>query len=126
MDMHMALKPRLTEKTYALSESRNVYVFDVPKDAQKLTVASAVASQFKVTVTAVNIANIQGKAKRSIRKGGRAVAGRDTATKKAYVTLKQGDHIPVFAAVEEAKAKSDKLEKASEKAAAKTAKKDNK
>ena len=59
----------------------------------------AVATQFEVTVTDVRITNIAGKLKRTVRKGGRAVTGRRSDVKKAYVTLKDGDSLPFFAAV---------------------------
>lgn len=104
MDKFMTLKPRLSEKTYALSQLRNTYVFDVPTDANKLEIANAVEAQFKVTVMTVNVANVKGKVKRTVRKGGRPVAGRRANGRKAYVTLKAGDSLPVFAAVEEANA----------------------
>jgi large subunit ribosomal protein L23 len=93
----MTLKSRVSEKTYGLSQMHNTYVFEVPKDANKLTVAQAVAAQFKVTVEDVNISNLKGKAKRTVRKGGRPVAGRDVDVKKAFVTLKAGDSLPIFA-----------------------------
>jgi large subunit ribosomal protein L23 len=101
MSKTLVLKPRVSEKAYGLSKERRTYVFDVPKDANKLTVAQAVTAQFNVTVEAVNIAVIKGKAKRTVRKGGRPVAGRQNDTKKAYVVLKEGDSLPVYAAQEE-------------------------
>jgi len=115
----LVLRPRMSEKAYALSQEKNVYVFVVPKTSQKHTIAGAVEAQFKVTVESVNVANQFGKSKRTVRKGRRGVAGRQTDKKKAYVTLKAGDSIPVFAAVEEAEAKAEKIEKAAAKAAAK-------
>lgn len=96
MSMTLVLRPRVSEKAYGMSQVLNTYVFNVPKDSNKLTVAQAVAAQFKVTVTTVNIINVKGKAKRTVRKGGKAVAGRDVDVKKAYVTLKEGDSIAVF------------------------------
>lgn len=97
MDKHIVLKPRLSEKTFAASQ-KNVYVFDVPTDVNKHTVARAVASQFEVTVTEVNIANIPGKAKRLITKKGRRVStGTRSDRKKAYVTLAEGQSLPFFA-----------------------------
>src|SRR5579859_809599 len=90
------LRPRLSEKTYGLALSKTVYVFDVPADANKHTVAAAVAAQFEVSVVEVNIVNVKGKAKRTIRKGGRAVAGQRSDIKKAYVRLKDGDKLPFF------------------------------
>jgi large subunit ribosomal protein L23 len=101
MSKTMILRPRVSEKAYGLSQVRNTYVFEVPKDANKLTVALAVAAQFKVTVEDVNITNLKGKAKRTVRKGGKAVAGRDVDVKKAYVTLRAGDGIAIFASEEE-------------------------
>lgn len=90
------LRPRLSEKTYLLGTTKTVYVFDVPADANKMTVAEAVAAQFAVTVKGVRIANINGKAKRTVRKGGRAVNGQRSDIKKAYVTLTEGQKLPFF------------------------------
>ena len=117
MDKLMPLKPRLSEKAYAHSQTGNVYVFLVPGSANKHTVASAVTVQFEVTVESVNMANVKGKVKRTIRKGSRPGLGQRSDMKKAYVTVKAGDNIPIFAAEEEA-------EKEAEKAAAKAAKKE--
>ncbi|HSX36182.1 MAG TPA: 50S ribosomal protein L23 [Patescibacteria group bacterium] len=103
MSMTTFLRPRLSEKTYGLGITKNVYVFDVPADVNKHTVASAVTAQFKVTVLKVNIVNQTGKAKRTVRKGGRAVAGQRSDIKKAYVTLKVGDKLPFFDEPEEDK-----------------------
>lgn len=122
----VTLVPRLSEKSYAASESLNTYVFVVPKSANKHTVAQAVSAQFEVTVVGVNTMNGKGKEIRTYRKRSRATAGRQSDYKKAYVTLKQGDSLPLFAAVEEAEAKSEKLQEAADKAAEKRAKKEKK
>ena len=126
MDKAMILKPRLSEKAYGLSQVRNTYVFVVPNDATKHTVARAVAEQFEVTVVDVHTINLKGKAKRSVSRGGRRVAsGRQSDVKKAYVTLKEGDHLPIFAAEEEAEIEAAKAEEKAEKKAKKaTAKKE--
>lgn len=113
MSKTLVLKPRVSEKAYGLSQERRTYVFEVPKSANKQAVAQAVAAQFSVTVETVNVTVIKGKAKRTIRKGGRPIAGRQNDVKKAYVTIKEGDQIPVFKATEEddksaAKAKKEK------------------
>jgi large subunit ribosomal protein L23 len=102
------LRPRLSEKTYGLATTKTVYVFDVPKSANKHTVAAAVAAQFEVTVLDVRMATIKGKAKRTVRKGGRAVQGQRSDIKKAYVTLKEGDKLPFFETPEEKDKKADK------------------
>lgn len=107
MDKHMILKPRLSEKTYGLSLVGNTYTFEVPGDATKHTVARAVAAQFGVAVVDVNIVNVKGKAKRTVRKGGRPVNGKRSDIKKAYVTLKEGDSLAIFETEDDAK-KADK------------------
>lgn len=122
----LVLIPRMSEKAYTASQALNTYVFDVPADANKHTVARAIGTQFDVTVTGVNITTNKGKAKRTVRKTGRAVKGRQVDIKKAYVTLKEGDSLPLFAAVEKAEAKSEKIAEAAEKAAEKQAKKEKK
>lgn len=111
----MVLKPRLSEKSYGLSQTRNTYVFDVPAGVNKHGVARAVAAQFDVTVINVNIANIAGKAKRTVRKSGRSVSGRQSDVRKAYVTLQDGDTLPVFAALEQQAETDDKASATSSK-----------
>lgn len=108
MDKTMFLKPRISEKTYMMSEATRTYVVEVPGNANKDTVAKAVAAQFGVTVLTVNIVNVKGKTKRTVRKGGRPVMGKRSDIKKAYVTLKEGDKLPFFADPEEEAKKSDK------------------
>lgn len=109
MDKQLVLKPRLSEKTYAMSLASNTYVFEVPGDANKHSVARAVTAQFEVVVTAVNIVNVKGKAKRTVRKGGRPIMGKRSDVKKAYVTLQEGQKLPFFdVAEEETPAKTDK------------------
>ena len=99
----VVLKPRMSEKTYAMSQS-GVYVFDVPSSVNKHEVARAVQAQFNVTVKGVTVAIVKGKKKRSARKGARPVMGRRSDIKKAYVTLKDGDTLPIFATEEDKKA----------------------
>lgn len=122
----IVLKPRVSEKAYALSQARNTYVFDVAQNANKHVVARAVTAQYDVTVLDVNMINVKGKPKRTVRKGGRPVAGRQADVKKAYVTLKAGDSLPIFAAIEEAEAKEAKTQEQLDKAAEKAAKKADK
>ena len=104
------LIPRISEKAYGLSQIEGVktYVFQVPSGANKHTVARAISIQYEVTVTGVRILTLKGKAKQSYRKGGRPQAGVRSDIKKAYVTLKAGDSLPLFIeeAAEDAKAKA--------------------
>lgn len=126
MYKEIALKPRLSEKSYAQSQNR-VYVFAVPNDANKHSVARAVEAQFNVKVTVVNILNLKGKAKRTVsQKGRRQLKGMTSDTKKAYVTLAEGNSLPLFAAEEEAEVKQEKVQTQVDKAAAKQAEKDAK
>ncbi len=118
------LKPRLSEKAYGMSQVGSTYVFAVPGDANKLSVASAVADQFEVTVTKVNIMNVKGKAKRTfMNRRGKFVNGVRSDTKKAYVTIKSGQNIPIFAAEEEAEAKQEKTAETLKKAVTKASEK---
>ena len=80
---------RLTEKSNKLSANYGQYSFEVYPSATKYTVRAAVEQTFKVTVTRVNIMNLKGKPKKSRR--GQPIHGSDS--KRAIVTLKQGDKI---------------------------------
>lgn len=130
MSVLLPLKPRLSEKAYGQSKA-NVYMFVVPMSATKHTVARAVESQFEVSVTDVNMLVLKGKAKRTIsQKGRRQLKGATSSMKKAYVTLAEGNKLPIFDAIEEEEAKQEatqeKLTKAMEKQAAKEAKQESK
>lgn len=105
------LIPRVSEKAYDLSKDQNVYVFDIPRNVSKQQVAKAVESQFDVSVNNVNLHNVKGKAKRMINRRGRATHGKRSDIKRAYVTVKSGDYIPVFAAIDEAQEKAEKAQR---------------
>jgi large subunit ribosomal protein L23 len=99
---YITLKPRVSEKAYGLSEQSNTYVFDVVYKVNKFEVAKAVTSQYEVSVTKVHLVNIPGKAQKSYRQRGRkSISGQRSDTRKAYVTLKEGDKLPFFAASED-------------------------
>lgn len=116
------IAPRATEKTYA-EQSKRTYVFSVPLFASKQQVKAAVEAEFKVTVTDVRVLTRKGK-KTRYSKGKHQYPGttfrRDH--KFAYVTVKEGDKIPVFQE-EEAKEEETKADKKAKKAEAKEAKK---
>lgn len=104
MNKLLSITPVMSEKAYGQSKS-GTYTFKVPRDATKLDVSKAVADQFKVEVVSVNMTVNKGKTKRTVYKRSRGVIGQRSDVKKAYVSLKAGAHIPVFAAVEEAEDK---------------------
>jgi ribosomal protein L23 len=89
--------PRATEKAYAQSLSNNVYVFNVPLTANKQEIVSAVETQFEVKVTGIKTLIQSGKAIRFSR-GKNRYPGKTTRkdSKKAYVTLAEGNSIQVF------------------------------
>lgn len=125
MNKNSMITPRATEKAYNL-ESQHRYVFYVPKNASKQSIAQVISEAFKVTVTSVRVANRKGKATRFSR-GKHAYPGITYKQdhKIAYITVKEGDKIPVFE--EEKKAeKAPETKKESKKDAKKSVKKDAK
>ncbi len=99
--MSLIITPRVSEKAYSQAESLNSYIFVVPLSANKIDIKKAVEKEYSVNVTNVNIARIDGKSKKSYTKRGKTVKGNRSDIKKAYVTIKEGQTIPVFAAQEE-------------------------
>lgn len=103
MSKSLALNPRLSEKAYALSELHNTYIFDVAYEANRHSIARAVEAQYEVSVTAVRVASVPGKTGRTIRRGRVVGQSKRSDIRKAYVTLKEGDKLPLFAAEQDAK-----------------------
>ena len=97
-------RPLLTEKSARLRETGGAaqsaaegeayaqkVVFEVARDANKIDIRRAVEQLFKVSVTGVNTINRIGKRKRT-----RTGFGQRAATKRAIVTLAEGDLIDIF------------------------------
>ncbi|MCE5322458.1 50S ribosomal protein L23 [bacterium] len=85
-------RPLITEKGMGAS-SMGKYVFEVDINANKIEIAEAVKKIFPaVDVVKVNTLRVKGKAKRMGRMG----QGKTADWKKAYVTLKAGQHIEIF------------------------------
>jgi len=84
------IKPVVTEKTTGMMEE-NKYTFKVDPRANKIEIKHAVETIFKVSVTDVKTMNIPGKMKRQGR-----TQGLTTGWKKAIVTLKAGQRLPIF------------------------------
>ena len=107
------LKPRLSEKAYQSIQKDNVYVFVVDKSINRQTVKENVESQFDVTVENIRVAYLPGKNKKTALKGNRkALPGKTSMIKKAFVTLKKGDSIPIFAVEEAETERQEKVSKA--------------
>ena len=86
------IAPVVSEKSYALID-RNAYTFHVHRDANKIEIRQAIEAIFGVRVDKVNTLNRQGKAKRNRKSW---TMGRRPATKRAVVTLVEGDRIDLF------------------------------
>lgn len=86
------IAPVVSEKSYALLD-QNVYTFKVHPDASKPEIADAVRQIFGVQVIKVNTLNRPGKRKRNRRT---FTYGTRPSTKRALVTLAEGDSIELF------------------------------
>ena len=85
--------PVVTEKSTMASEHGKV-VFNVPLSASKKDVREAVEALFRVQVTAVNTLRRKGKSKRF-----RNIQGQQSDTKKAIITLAEGQSIDLQSGV---------------------------
>lgn len=88
-DTLILTRPHVTEKSAMKTDADHpVYTFVIPQTANKLSVARAVKTQYKVTPVRVNVVRIP--AKQVIVRGKR---GTKAGYKKAIVYLKKGDTI---------------------------------
>ena len=85
--------PVITEKSTIISEFNQVS-FQVPLSATKPEIRAAIEGLFDVKVTSVNTLRQQGKIKRF-----RGKLGKRNETKKAVITLAEGDTIDITAGV---------------------------
>lgn len=86
------IKPVVSEKSYGLIDE-GVYTFTVHPSASKPEIRDAVEAIFGVRVTKVNTLNRKGKRKRNRRS---FTFGSRPDTKRALVTLAEGDSIELF------------------------------
>jgi large subunit ribosomal protein L23 len=93
--MNILLKPIVTEKMTKDGDKFNRYGFLVARNANKLQIKKAVEDLYSVTVESVNTMRYNGKVKTRNTKSGLQV-GRTTATKKAVVTLAEGNTIDFY------------------------------
>jgi len=84
------LAPVISEKSYSLLDE-NKYTFLVRPDANKTQIKIAVEQVFGVRVLTVNTMNRQGKRKRT-----RAGFGKRNDTKRAVVSVADGQRIDIF------------------------------
>jgi large subunit ribosomal protein L23 len=86
------LEPVVSEKSYGLLDE-GACTFKVHPDANKIQIRQAIESIFDVRVLKVTTANRKGKRKRNRRA---LTYGRRPDTKRAIVTLVEGDRIDLF------------------------------
>jgi large subunit ribosomal protein L23 len=84
------IKPVVSEKSYALLDE-NKYTFVVHPDANKTEIKIAVEKVFNVKVTSVNTLNREGKRRRT-----RFGVGKRPDTKRAIVSVAEGQRIDIF------------------------------
>jgi large subunit ribosomal protein L23 len=93
--MDILLKPIVTEKMTSLGDKFNRYGFLVARSANKLQIKKAVEELYGVTVDSVNTLRSGGKIKLRNTKTG-LLKGKTAATKKAVVTLAEGNKIDFY------------------------------
>ena len=84
------IKPVVSEKSYGLLDE-NKYTFIVRPDANKTEIKIAVEKVFNVKVTGVNTLNREGKRRRT-----RFGVGKRPNTKRAIVSVAEGQRIDIF------------------------------
>ena len=84
------LRPVISEKSLRLADEGK-YTFIVAPDSHKTQIRQAIEATFNVKVTGVNTINRQGKRRRT-----RFGWGKRPDTKRAIVTLAEGDRIDIF------------------------------
>ncbi len=93
--MNILLKPIVTEKMTSQGDKFNRYGFLVARSANKLQIKKAVEGLYNVTVDSVNTMRYGGKIKSRNTKSGLLI-GKTPATKKAIVTLAEGNKIDFY------------------------------
>jgi large subunit ribosomal protein L23 len=92
MELYNVIKePIITEKSMALKEKENKYVFACDLRANKIEIANAVEKFFNVKVVSVATSTVKPRAKRVGQ-----YAGYTSAYKKAIVKLAEGNKIAAF------------------------------
>jgi large subunit ribosomal protein L23 len=85
------VRPVVTEKSSAAYQLRKEYAFEVHPEANKYEIRDALKQLFGVTVTSVRTMRIR---RNTVVRG--RTKGLTARWKKAIVTLKDGDTLPVF------------------------------
>ena len=99
---YIIIRPILSEKSTNLDSdiALNKYTFEVDRSANKIEIKTAVEKQFGVKVTDVNTYIRPGKSRSRIVKG-RQTKGQTSASKRAVVTVADGEMIDGFYGADE-------------------------
>lgn len=89
------IKPLITEKVTAASETLGRYGFIVKYDANKLEIKQAIEKLYSVNVEKVWTMRYAGKSKSKFTKTG-LISGKSKAFKKATVSLADGETIDLY------------------------------
>jgi large subunit ribosomal protein L23 len=87
----VVVRPLITEKSSAGYQNRKEYAFEVHPEANKHQIGEALERLFGVHVTAVRTMQMR---RREVVRG--RIRGKTGAWKKAIVTLKEGESLPIF------------------------------
>ena len=93
--MSILKRPIVTEKMTGLNK-QGKYAFEVDLKANKLEIGKAIEKMYGVNVASVNTIRVFGK-RRSKNINGRVVSGKTPTTKKAIVTVAEGEVIDIYA-----------------------------
>lgn len=85
------IEPVVSEKAYDDIDNHNTYTFVVDRRASKPEIRQAIEKIFEVEVASVNTLNRKGKTRRYGYK-----VGRTAHSKRAMVTLAEGESIDIF------------------------------
>ena len=85
------IRPLITEKSSAAYQTRKEYAFEVHPEANKHQIRHALEQQFAVHVTAVRTMQMR---RHEVTRG--RIRGTTPRWKKAVVTLKEGESLPIF------------------------------
>ena len=97
--MNILIKPIITEKMTAQSETFNRFAFVVDKSANKIEIKKSIEDRFNVKIIKVATMNCRGKNKNmSVRSSGKVIRtnGDRSKWKKAIITLSKDDNIDLI------------------------------
>jgi len=84
------IRPIVTEKSAGCAD-QGTYVFEVGMNANKYQIKQAIQGYYGVSVESVRTSIVRGKIKRFGR-----FQGKRSNWKKAYITLAEGQSLPIF------------------------------